>query len=87
MSNELTMDCPHCEGEGWQPINVCCGNGAEMGECCSNPVMGQEGCATCGGSGKVARAPGTDPKTGQYSTLQMMLDEMTGGDTSQPLFD
>lgn len=33
------------------------------------------------------RAPGTDPRTGEYSTAQMMLDEMTMGDTSQPLFD
>lgn len=33
------------------------------------------------------RMPGIDPKTGEYSTLQMMLDEMSGGDTSQPLFD
>lgn len=33
------------------------------------------------------RMPGIDPKTGKYSTAQMMLDEMTMGDTSQPLFD
>jgi hypothetical protein len=34
-----------------------------------------------------ARMPGIDPKTGEYSTAQMMLDEMTMGDTSKPLFD
>lgn len=33
------------------------------------------------------RAPGIDPKTREYSTAQMMRDEMFGGDTSQPLFD
>lgn len=33
------------------------------------------------------RMPGIDPKTGQYSTAQMLHDEMTMGDTSQPLFD
>lgn len=33
------------------------------------------------------RSPGTDPQTGEYSTAQMMFDEMCGGDTSQPLFD
>lgn len=33
------------------------------------------------------RAPGTDQRTGEYSTAQMLLDEMSGGDTSQPLFD
>lgn len=33
------------------------------------------------------RQPGIDPRTGQYSTAQMMFDEMHGGDTSQPLFD
>lgn len=33
------------------------------------------------------RMPGIDPKTGEYSTAQMMIDEMTMGDTSQPLFD
>lgn len=33
------------------------------------------------------RSPGDDPKTGEYSTAQMLRDEMYGGDTSQPLFD
>lgn len=33
------------------------------------------------------RPPGIDPATGEYSTVQMMFDEMNGGDTSQPLFD
>lgn len=33
------------------------------------------------------RAPGTDPKTGEYSTTQMLHDEIYGGDTGQPLFD
>jgi hypothetical protein len=33
------------------------------------------------------RNPGTDPATGEYSTAQMMFDEINGGDTSQPLFD
>lgn len=33
------------------------------------------------------RSPGTDLKTGEYSTAQMMIDEFTMGDTSQPLFD
>ena len=33
------------------------------------------------------RIPGTDPETREYSTAQMMFDEMYGGDTSQPLFD
>lgn len=33
------------------------------------------------------REPGIDPATGEYSTAQMMFDEMHGGDTSQPLFD
>lgn len=33
------------------------------------------------------RPPGHAPNTGEYSTAQMMLDEMSGGDTSQPLFD
>lgn len=33
------------------------------------------------------RIPGHDPKTGKYSTAQMMADEMFGGDTSRPLFD
>lgn len=33
------------------------------------------------------RNPGIDPKTGQYSTGQMMWDEMNKGDTGQPLFD
>lgn len=34
-----------------------------------------------------AREPGIDPATGEYSTAQMMFDEINGGDTSQPLFD
>lgn len=33
------------------------------------------------------RMPGTDPVTGEYSTAQMLRDEMYGGDPSQPLFD
>lgn len=33
------------------------------------------------------RQPGIDPETGEYSTAQMMFDEIYGGDTSQPLFD
>jgi hypothetical protein len=33
------------------------------------------------------RAPGIDPKTGEYSTVQMLYDELTMGDTSKPLFD
>lgn len=33
------------------------------------------------------REPGIDPKTGEYSTAQMLFDETYGGDTSQPLFD
>lgn len=33
------------------------------------------------------RMPGIDPKTGEYSTAQMLMDEAYGGDTSQPLFD
>lgn len=33
------------------------------------------------------RDPGIDPATGEYSTAQMLFDEMYGGDTSQPLFD
>ena len=33
------------------------------------------------------RSPGQDPKTGEYSTAQMLFDELYGGDTDQPLFD
>jgi hypothetical protein len=33
------------------------------------------------------RPPGIDPETREYSTAQMMFDEMCGGDTSEPLFD
>jgi len=33
------------------------------------------------------RQPGQDPETREYSTGQMMFDEMHGGDTNQPLFD
>ena len=33
------------------------------------------------------REPGIDPVTREYSTAQMLFDEMNGGDTSQPLFD
>lgn len=33
------------------------------------------------------RRPGVDPDTREYSTAQMMFDEVHGGDTSQPLFD
>lgn len=33
------------------------------------------------------RSPGIDPTTKEYSTAQMMFDEMYGGDTTQPLFD
>jgi len=33
------------------------------------------------------RQPGIDPATSQYSTAQMMFDEIHGGDTSEPLFD
>ena len=33
------------------------------------------------------RAPGIDPQTKEYSTAQMLFDEMHGGDTSEPLFD
>lgn len=33
------------------------------------------------------RSPGIDPKTGKYSTAQMMFDELYGGDPSEPLFD
>lgn len=33
------------------------------------------------------RRPGIDPETREYSTAQMMFDELYGGDTSQPLFD
>lgn len=33
------------------------------------------------------RPPGIDPETKEYSTSQMLFDEMYGGDTSQPLFD
>lgn len=36
---------------------------------------------------KPERPPGINPKTGEYSTAQMLYDEMYGGDTSQPLFD
>lgn len=47
-----------------------------------------EGCryASCP-QDKPKRPPGIDPKTGEYSTAQMMHDEFFGGDTSQPLFD
>lgn len=34
-----------------------------------------------------SRNPGTDPRTGKYSTAQMLFDEAYGGDTSQPLDD
>ena len=33
------------------------------------------------------RSPGIDPVTGEYSTAQMMFDELYGGDTNEPLFD
>ncbi len=33
------------------------------------------------------RQPGIDPETKEYSTAQMLFDEMYGGDTSEPLFD
>lgn len=33
------------------------------------------------------RSPGLDPETREYSTAQMMFDEMCGGNTSEPLFD
>lgn len=37
--------------------------------------------------GPEMRPPGIDPKTGEYSTAQMLRDEMEMGDTTQPLFD
>lgn len=33
------------------------------------------------------RSPGVHPVTREYSTAQMLFDEMYGGDTRQPLTD
>lgn len=33
------------------------------------------------------RPPGIDPDTREYSTAQMLFDEIYGGDTDQPMFD
>lgn len=33
------------------------------------------------------RPPGANSKTGEYSTAQMLHDEIFGGDPNQPLFD
>lgn len=61
-----------------------------MAECEDCPPWGyptdKTRCAPCPRRAE-NRAPGIDPKTGKYSTAQMMIDEMTMGDTSQPLFD
>jgi hypothetical protein len=69
-----TTDCKN-EGAKVDADGACLVCPSEAGEICQRPQPQAE------------RAPGIDPKTGCYSTTQMLMDEMTGGDTSQPLFD
>ena len=53
-------DCEQCGGAGWYPVlitvPVCCQRPTETGECCNQPIAGQEQqqeqCAACGGTGK-----------------------------------
>jgi hypothetical protein len=49
--------------------------------CCGHK-KDPKGCGQC-----EHRTPGIDPRTGHYSTAQMLWDEMNKGDASQPLFD
>ena len=53
--------CPYCNGEGWYPIlitvAVCCQCPGPTGECCQQPIAGQEQqqeqCGNCQGTGKI----------------------------------
>lgn len=53
--------CPACEGNGFtlETVNECCGHGTPSGDCCGDPVPGQEqvGCERCQTTGKVATPP------------------------------
>lgn len=51
-------ECPDCEGNGFtlRSVNECCGHGTPSGECCGDPVEGQEqvACERCQATGKSA---------------------------------
>ncbi len=60
--------CPACEGNGFtlETVNECCGHGTPSGECCGDPVEGQEqvGCERCQTTGKVATPPAPEATDG-----------------------
>lgn len=55
---------------------------SEDSRCKDCPKDNSEACYQC-----ELRPPGISPKTGEYTTGQMLWDEANKGDTSQPLFD
>ena len=61
-------ECPDCEGNGFtlRSVNECCGHGTPSGECCGDPVEGQEqvGCERCQTTGKVATPPAPEDTDG-----------------------
>ncbi len=60
--------CPDCEGNGFtlRSVNECCGHGTPSGDCCGDPVPGQEqvGCERCQTTGKVATPPAPEATDG-----------------------
>ena len=62
------LQCPACEGNGFtlETVNECCGHGTPSGDCCGDPVPGQEqvGCERCQTTGKVATPPAPEDTDG-----------------------
>lgn len=55
------VKCHFCSGNGWVPVQVCCGNpvigaeymGAQEHICCGEPEEDTEPCHICKGTGEI----------------------------------
>lgn len=53
------IECPDCEGRGWNRALTCCGNGTVHG-CCYDPIEVEEDCIECHGLGEILEAERPD---------------------------
>ena len=50
---EAANACEACDGQGMEPVQVCCRKGIGIdGQCCGDPDIDYDVCIACGGSGQ-----------------------------------
>ena len=74
-SSSEPKDCSTCDGRGWLPETVCCGNTSDSGGACKGECAEQiqSMCADCEGSGKELPA---SPSSSEASGDTALLDKL-----------